>query len=310
MCRRFKSDCRYSLPERDPPVKDFRFPFTIPVDSSRLFAVCHLPVQQSSPSPVVVMCHGLGGNKVGKGRFSVLLSEQLAQHGIASVRFDFRGNGDSEGEFSSITSGRCLADLQSVIRWVEEQPAFDLSRCALFGRSFGGLIAILGAAQWKACRTIAVLSPPFNVELFSSVLAQGALPHLQCNGKDGVLLFEGEPLTSDFIEQLQAIDMKSVLQTVSHMPFLHISCGRDMIVDGSHTEHYRKCREEVAAVSRFVIIEEADHGCSKYGDRQTALKESTDWFISQLYPNNLKNRDLPTPFSCRFNPEKQARYLL
>ena len=263
-------------------MSDFRFPLTINSESSRLFAVCHLPAEQKRPVPVVVMCHGLGSNKIGRGRFYVLLSESLARQGIASVRFDFRGNGDSEGDFASITSGRCLTDLQSVIKWVDEQREFDHSRCGLFGRSFGGLIAILGAVQWKSCRTIAVQSPPFNADSFSAGISKGQMPHLKLNEEKGILFFEGQPLTPEFVEQLQAIDMGSILQTINHLPFLHIASGKDTIVDASHADLYQAYREKAQAFSRFVILEDADHGCSNYSDRQTALKETTDWFVNHL----------------------------
>jgi len=263
-------------------MSDFRFPLTINSESSRLFAVCHLPARQKGPVPVVVMCHGLGSNKVGRGRFYVLLSESLASQGIASVRFDFRGNGDSEGDFASITSGRCLIDLQAVITWVDEQKEFDHARCGLFGRSFGGLIATLGAAQWKCCKAIAVQSPPFNADSFSAGISKGLMPHLKLSEEKKTLFFEGEPLTPEFVEQLQAIDMGSILQSINHLPFLHISSGKDAIVDASHSALYQACRKKAQAPSRFVVLENADHGCSSYSDRQTALKEASDWFFNHL----------------------------
>ena len=261
-------------------MRDTRIPCIIPSETSRLFAVYHLPVEQFLPAPVVVMCHGLGGDKVGRGRFLVLLSELLADHGIASVRFDFQGCGDSEGDFSTITTRRCLTDLQSVIDWVEGQKMFDPSQCSLFGRSFGGLIAILGASQWAHLRAIGVQAAPFHAVALSAGREQGAGPPLQFDASKKVLLFDGEPLTPDFLEQLQTVDMASVLQKISHIPFLHIAGGRDTIIDNSHTDLYRQCRERAEAPSHFVLLPEADHGCSQYRDRQTALKESAEWFIS------------------------------
>ena len=62
-----------------------------------IFAMLHRPLQEG-PRPAVLMCHGLGGTKVGRHRIYVALSEALARLGIAVMRFDFSGCGDSEGD--------------------------------------------------------------------------------------------------------------------------------------------------------------------------------------------------------------------
>jgi alpha/beta superfamily hydrolase len=228
------------------------------------------------------MCHGLGGDKVGKGRFLVLLSEMLAKEGIASVRFDFRGCGDSEGEFSSITPNRCLDDVRSVMQWIEDQTMFDLTKGFLFGRSFGGLISILTASQWKSCRGVAVQSPPFNAATFAPGLVRGIQPHMQLREDKRAILFEGEPLTPDFVTQMEAVDMRSALHGISHIPFLHISGSLDTIIDATHTEQYQRARERASASSKFLVLPQADHRFSKWADRQTAVRETVEWFISQM----------------------------
>lgn len=236
----------------------------------------------SPPFPVVVMCHGLGGDKAGRGRASVLLSEELAKKGIASVRFDFRGNGDSEGSFGEQTPHRCVADLHSVMNWVKSQERLDVTHCGLYGRSFGGLIVLLYASQWQSCRALTVQAPPFTDGSFSHGVMEGRHPHLFYDSKTGNLLFEGEPLCPDFLRQMKAIDMKEVMEKLQSIPFFHISCGKDVIVDEHQTASYRECRTKAQATSRFFVLPEADHSCSRYCDRQTILKETTDWFISQL----------------------------
>ena len=98
--------------------------------------MCHLPSSGTAPFPVVVICHGLGGNKIGQFQYNVLFSEMLAEYGIASVRFDFRGSGDSEGEFAETTLEKCVVDTCSVLECVQTQALFDHSRQGIYGCSF------------------------------------------------------------------------------------------------------------------------------------------------------------------------------
>lgn len=75
---------------------------TIQVGEMKLFGVIHRPLQ-GKRSPAVLVCHGFGGSKTGRFRIYVELASLLAKAGIVTLRLDFRGCGDSEGNFSDTT---------------------------------------------------------------------------------------------------------------------------------------------------------------------------------------------------------------
>ena len=65
----------------------------------RLYGVLHLPDPGTVPSTVVVMLAGGPQVRAGAHRLYVQLSRFLAEHGWASLRFDYEGMGDSEGDY-------------------------------------------------------------------------------------------------------------------------------------------------------------------------------------------------------------------
>ena len=95
--------------------------------------------------PVLVLCHGYGGD----GRWEGGFARYFAENGFAAYAFDFIGGGNgsrSEGspsEMSVLTEER---DLYAVIDGIREQPFADPARICLWGESQGGFVASLAAA--------------------------------------------------------------------------------------------------------------------------------------------------------------------
>lgn len=64
-----------------------------------LRGVLHIPEDIKVKEPIVCIFHGFTGDKIGPHFIFVKLSRILARRGIASVRFDFAGSGESDGDF-------------------------------------------------------------------------------------------------------------------------------------------------------------------------------------------------------------------
>lgn len=103
------------------------------------------PAEHACPkSPTVILCHGFCGIR------EILLPDFAAaftRAGFATVTFDYRGFGDSEGERGRLVPTMQIADIVSVIQWVREQPQLDGERIGLWGTSFGGCHVFAAAAQ-------------------------------------------------------------------------------------------------------------------------------------------------------------------
>jgi pimeloyl-ACP methyl ester carboxylesterase len=102
----------------------------------------------------IVLCHGFGTSK--DSRTYLSLEEPLNAAGISTFRFDFFGHGESEGRFAEITVSEAVRDALAAIEYVRET---GYQRIGLVGSSFGGLAAILTAAQVSDLCLLALKSP-------------------------------------------------------------------------------------------------------------------------------------------------------
>ena len=96
--------------------------------------------------PLLVLCHGFGGNKEGK-LFDCLV-DSLNKKGIAVLRFDFNGHGKSEGNFEDMTVPNEIEDAKCILRYASSLPW--VSEIALGGHSQGGVVSAMTSGQLAA----------------------------------------------------------------------------------------------------------------------------------------------------------------
>ena len=93
--------------------------------------------------PLVVMAHGHGGSRQEGGGYE-MVAKAFAERGVASIRMDFPGCGDSVESFADNNLSNMLLDLQAARQHAEAQGGIDSSRVGLLGFSMGGrLVALL-----------------------------------------------------------------------------------------------------------------------------------------------------------------------
>ncbi|HWP27986.1 MAG TPA: alpha/beta hydrolase [Chloroflexota bacterium] len=114
-------------------------------DGLRLAGVVHTPpdLAPGERRPAFLVLHGFGGNKETGG--SVWAAKQLAAWGYVTMRFDFRGCGESEGERGWIICMDQVADTRNAVTYMASRPDVDPDRIALIGSSFGAAVAVYTA---------------------------------------------------------------------------------------------------------------------------------------------------------------------
>lgn len=93
--------------------------------------------------PAVVMLHGFGSSRDEVGGLFALQAAALAAEGIASLRIDFRGYGESEGEMADTTLEGQIADAAGARDYLAGVDGVDPSRIGVIGYSFGAAVAML-----------------------------------------------------------------------------------------------------------------------------------------------------------------------
>lgn len=118
----------------------------------RIAATLHRP-EGAGTFPTVIIAHGFMTNKE-KHR---ALSEALEKEGIASVRFDFFGHGESDGKFENMTVRKMVENLRLVVKHAGD--LYFVGSIGLFGSSMGGMAALLHAAQDSRIRAMVLKAP-------------------------------------------------------------------------------------------------------------------------------------------------------
>lgn len=113
-------------------------PFFFPNGCSSLFGILHEP-ESAPPVSAYVFCHPFGEEKLWSHRVFVSFARWLAANGHAVLRFDYTGNGDSEGEFSRSSLATACSDVRAAIGEVRRRTG--AARVNLLGLRLGATVA-------------------------------------------------------------------------------------------------------------------------------------------------------------------------
>ncbi len=118
--------------------------YFLPLGDERLFAFLHLPKGPCRGG--AVLCAPLAEEKLWSHRVFVSFARELAARGYAVLRFDFRGEGDSDRTFEHSDLTTRLADTAAAIDELKRQVP-ELRHVTLVGLRLGATIAAAVAAQ-------------------------------------------------------------------------------------------------------------------------------------------------------------------
>ncbi|XP_031383363.1 uncharacterized protein LOC116197371 isoform X3 [Punica granatum] len=121
----------------------------------KLVGVLH----ETGSKEIVILCHGFTCNK--ENIIMVNLAVALEKEGITAFRFDFAGNGESEGTFEYGSYWREAEDLRSV---VEHFKAENRVIPAVLGHSKGGRVVLLYASKYYDIGAVVNISGRYNME--------------------------------------------------------------------------------------------------------------------------------------------------
>lgn len=213
----------------------------IPGTRGNIPATIQLPAKSARGEelPLVVLCHGFTGNRQGDGHFAPL-AEDLAAHGIATVRLDFAGCGDSTEPYANYTLANMAADVDSVIGYM--QATYGTGKTALVGHSIGGRLASLYPQLGQYPITaLALWSPANGTGLqgleFLSIDNFAAVEELAARADaEGSVAAWGVELSAAYIDGMRDSDPNAALQE-SGLPVLLTYSGNERILsDTTQTE--------------------------------------------------------------------------
>lgn len=108
------------------------------------------------PFPGAVLCHGMATDH----RAMRPSAQRLTRKGIATLTFDFRGHGRSEG----FLDANIAKDVIAALKFLRNHPKVDPERIALVGHSLGAMAAINAASELENIQALVLLSSPADIE--------------------------------------------------------------------------------------------------------------------------------------------------
>ena len=208
--------------------------------------------------PVVVMLHGTGSNRDEAGNGYKMAAPVLAEkYGIATVRIDFIGSGDSTADYTGYTFESAVSDAVAAANYAKTLEQIDGEHIGVMGWSQGGTDALLCAARAADVFTSVVtwagapdLSDMLTDELYEQAKANGYF----------VMDFDWrEPLnvSLQWCEDVKNTDVLGEFEAGYTGPVLAIAGKEDTTVDPEWSNKIVAASKNPA--SKTCFIEGMDH---------------------------------------------------
>lgn len=224
--------------------------------------------------PGVVLCHGFTGTKSEARWIFVRLARRLASSGIAVLRFDFRGSGDSEGEFRNMTISDEVSDAKAAVTFLSTCDGVDRARIGILGFSLGGCVAACVAGDIPLLKAVVLWAPVSDPDVqFAPLLTEGiTFPHEFSPG-----LFLGRA----FVDELPRVDPVASLAR-SSAPVLILHGTNDQAVPAGTSQSFVDARASTGIPSERVLIDGADHLFGSAGTEEQVIDRTASWFARHL----------------------------
>lgn len=235
-------------------------------------------------APAVLMLHGFASTRDEVGGMYARLAEALAQQGIASLRIDFRGFGQSGGDTGASTIGGQVEDAALAYDYLSGLEWVDPARVGVIGFSLGGGVSSVLAGEhpdWFKSMVTWSSVGDFDVDFLQS-LGQEAFDTAAEKGVVGLDLgWRTIVLKNDFFTSLAEYD---VVGSLAQFPGAYLSVTGDQ-------DYYVQYSEPMAAAAPGTpkeawVVEGGDHIYQVLTEDQTMANEVIErtarWFAETL----------------------------
>ncbi len=225
-------------------------------EGQKISGVLHLP-DRKNPA-CVIASHGLLSSK--DGEKYIALGERTSAEGMAMLRFDFRGIGESEGSDEDNTISKKIFDLNGAIDFVKTYPGLG-GRIGLIGSSLGGFLSLIKASMDKGIRAVVVWATPLHLDDLGSKKQE-----------------EDYPLPPEaFFEDLPRHRLLPLLPKISNCLVIHGEKDELVPIDQA-----LGIFSNLGIPKEMHVIGGADHRLTEPAHRQRAIELSLDWFKKHL----------------------------
>ena len=205
-------------------------------------------------------------------RILIELSQALAEAGFMALRFDFSGNGQSQGDFAESAYSKHIEEMLTAVANLRKRGARWIG---LAGHSMGAAIALLTAAVSGDARAVCTLAGRYT-----GLRAERLLDDLQRRDPKipGRIAFTSRgrqlELAPRFFQDAERYDLPGSVHGLN-LPLLIVHGDGDEVIPVSEALAGRDLKPAGTTLS---IIKGADHMFSKSVHRRVITRQVVDWF--------------------------------
>jgi len=203
------------------------------------------------------------------------ISRRLAERGIAVLRFDFTGLGESEGDFAETDFSSNLDDLVAAAEWLgehHEPPKL------LIGHSLGGAAVLAGAPRVDAAVAVATIGAPASTEHLAERLFERT-PELKERDEAEIdLAGRRFRIGRQLLEDLRDDHVQRTLDKLDRALMIFHSPADEIV----GIENARRIYEGARHPKSFVSLDDADHLLSRERDSELVAGVLAAWAARYL----------------------------
>ncbi len=247
-------------------------------EGQQVVGTLHLPDGVGS-HPAVVLCHGFTGQRIETHFLFVKTSRALEGAGIASLRFDFRGSGESEGEFRDMTVETEVSDALKAVDTVCALSEIDADRVGVLGLSLGGFVAACVTGFEKRVKSTVLWSAVAS--LSETIGRRFDAEQRKLFEEQGYVDIGGHALGKGFMDAVEALDPLQLIGKSSG-PVLIVHGTADESVPVEHAHRYETSARHGNRRVEKLIVKGADHTYATLATERQAIERSVTWFRETL----------------------------
>jgi len=239
-------------------------------DGLKLAAQLDLPADRK-PVAYALFAHCFTCTKDFKAAYYI--SRALTRQGIAVVRLDFTGLGESEGDFSDTNFSSNVDDLVAAASYMSSQLAAPQ---LLVGHSLGGAAALLATPLIASIRAVATVAAPADPGHLGHLLASSRA-EIEANGIAEINVAGRKfSIKKQFLDDLDSHHMDDTISELGR-PLLVLHSPADTVVDIENATHIFSTARQPKS---FISLNKADHLLTNRNDADYAGAVLAAWAMN------------------------------
>jgi pimeloyl-ACP methyl ester carboxylesterase len=230
----------------------------------------------SEKVPCIIYCHGLSGNRMEHNFMFVKIERSLEKLNIASVRFDFTGSGESDGDFKNMTLSSEIEDCKNVLEFVKKLDYIDQNNINTLGFSMGAVVSlVLCSKHREEIRNTIFVSPAMN--LYDIFIREIRGEKLQKFMEYGLFDIDGKVIEKNVVDDIFNYNFYQCAKNV---------CQNTLIVHGDEDKSVPPIysiilKDIISGKTLLKLVKGSDH-CYDSPEYMNSLVNYIRWFTEKF----------------------------